>query len=585
MHSQAPRIRTFGLLLLLTIAIIAARLFQLQIIQGKKYAAMAKGNRLHLLLEKPARGIIFDRHGHILVSNRIRYDLAIVPRMTGSSKSIAEVAAMLHIPQKEVALRLSADRATPLAPVVIKKGLTAEEITLVMERKDRLRGILIEKIPYRFYVYEGLASHLLGYVGEIDREKLDKYRHLGYRMGDVIGKTGVEGAFDTILHGLHGGSQVDYGSAGTSSRVLASMEAVRGGSLLLSLDRDTQAVAEEALAGRPGAVVAVDVRNGEILAMASSPGYDPNIFVDSLTRNEWRNLSSHPYHPLQNRASHSAWPPGSTFKMITLSAALQERAVLAGECFYCSGSYKLPGRRFRCWDLSGHGSVGLVEGMAQSCDIVFYELGRRLGERSLHHYAKAFGLGEKSGLPLSGETAGKIPSADWKEERFKQKWYAGDTLNMSIGQGFVQASPLQMALATAAVATGKLYKPLLVKAVISPGGAIVRKYEPVLRRSLPLRQDVLAIVRRGMLAAIKDPKGTGKLAAVEGVEVAGKTGTAEDPPRRPHAWFVGYAPYAAPRVAVCVFLEQGGHGGATAAPIARRVLEKALFTIGTPLSP
>ena len=271
--------------------------------------------------------------------------------------------------------------------------------------------------------------------------------------------------------------------------------------------------------------------------------------------------------------------------MITLSAALQERVVAPGERFYCSGSYKLPGRHFRCWDLSGHGSVSLVEGMAQSCDIVFYELGRRLGERSLHHYAGAFGLGEKSGLPLSGETAGKIPSAGWKEERFKQKWYAGDTLNMSIGQGFVQASPLQMALATAAVATGKLYKPLLVKAVISPGGAVIRKYEPVMRRSLPLRQDVLAIVRRGMRAAINDPKGTGKLAAVEGIEVAGKTGTAEDPPRRSHAWFVGYAPYAAPRVAVCVFLEQGGHGGATAAPIARRVLEKALLTTGIPLSP
>jgi len=497
---------------------------------------------------------------------------------------MAEAAAMLDIPLEEVARKLSADRATPLDPVVVKEGLTVEETAMVLERKHRLHGVVIKRVPYRFYVYGDLASHLLGYVGEIDREKLEKRRHLGYRMGDVIGKTGVESFFDPTLHGFYMGGQADYGSGGAHGRVLTAMEAIRGSSLLLSLDRDTQITAEDALAGRPGAVVAVDVRNGEILAMASSPGYDPNAFVDGLSHTEWHSLSSNPGHPLQNRASNSAWPPGSTFKMITLAAALQERVVAPGERFYCDGSYNLPGRRFRCWDHSGHGSIGLMEGMAQSCDVVFYELGRRLGEERLRRYAEAFGLGEKSGLSLAGDTPGNIPSAAWKKKRFKQEWYAGDTLNMSIGQGFVQASPLQMAISTAAVAGGKLYKPLLVKAVISPGGVIMQEYGPVMRRRLPVRNDVLAMVRRGMRAAIKDPKGTGHLAAIEGVEVAGKTGTAEDPPRRPHAWFVGYAPYDHPRVAVCVFLEQGGHGGAAAAPIARRVLEKALITTGIPPS-
>jgi penicillin-binding protein 2 len=374
------------------------------------------------------------------------------------------------------------------------------------------------------------------------------------------------------LHGKAGGKWVEVDARGRQRREIEEVPAEQGATVMLTIDKRLQRAAEEAFGNRVGAVVAVDPRTGEVLLLASFPRFDPNAFARGVKPHVWREIANNPLHPLQNRAIGSRYPPGSTFKIVTAAAGLHFGAITPHTGFYCPGALQLGKWRFRCH--RRHNATDFIKAIAASCDVYFYQTGLRLGMPRLAEMSHAFGLGELTGIDLVGESKGNIPTPEWKKKRYKQSWYDGDTVNASIGQGFVQTTPLQMALVAAAVANrGTVMKPFVVKRVIRPDGTTIDT-PPTVLKQIPLTPEQWRWIEEGMRAAVAGRGGTAHAANIPGIPVAGKTGTAEDPPRhKPHAWFICYAPMDNPRIALAVVVEQGGHGGAVAAPIARHILE------------
>jgi len=383
---------------------------------------------------------------------------------------------------------------------------------------------------------------------------------------------GVERVQEVWLHGKAGGKWVEVDARGRQRREIEEVPAEQGATVMLTIDKRLQRAAEEAFGNRVGAVVALDPHTGEVLLLASFPRFDPNAFARGVKAHVWREIASNPLHPLQNRAIGSRYPPGSTFKIVTVAAGLHFGAITPYTGFYCPGALQLGRWRFRCH--RRHGATGFVKAIGASCDVYFYQVGLRTGIHNLAQMAHAFGLGEVTGIDLVGESRGNIPTPEWKKKRYKEGWYDGDTVNASIGQGFVQTTPLQMALVAAAVANrGRVMKPFVVKRVVRPDGTGIDTTPTVLKQ-IPLTPEQWRWIEQGMRAAVAGPGGTAHAANIPGIPVAGQTGTADDPPRRrPHAWFICYAPMDNPRIGLAVVVEQGGHCGAVAAPIARHILE------------
>ena len=581
------RIGVLGLVITVTLALLLFRLWNLQILDGENLRSQSENNRLRLIRTPPLRGVIYDRRGQLLVDNRPAYDVVLMPEDTHDlRKTIAGLTRYVSAGENFAEKISSREFRRPSHEgVVLAKDVSWPIITAVETHQLDLPGVSIEVSTRRYYPENGFAAHILGYVGEVNPRELAQFS--GYRMGDLIGKFGIEKKWESILRGKGGGQQIEVDATGKRLRVLGSVEATAGQSLVLTIDAELQRRAEELLDGREGAIVALDVHTGDVLAMASRPVFDPNLFARGITTKEWQHLVKDPLHPLNNRAIQGQYPPGSTFKVVMAAAALEKGVVTPSTRFHCSGGLPFGGRVFRCWKRGGHGSVDLRKALAESCDVYFYQVGQRLGINAIAEYARRFGLGSPLGIPLDHEASGIIPDSAWKQQRLGAPWFAGETLSVAIGQGYVTATPLQMATVAATVANGgTVYRPHVVKRILGDEGEPLKEYEPEVVSRTGISASTLTVVREGMWGVVNAPHGTGKKAKLPDIIVAGKTGTSQVisgtkgkgtvlPRRyRDHAWFIAFAPFDAPEIAVACLLEHAGEGGgAAAAPLVKEVLE------------
>lgn len=571
---------------LVGLAGLLARLWYLQVLHGEELRILSDNNRIRLHRVRATRGTIVDRFGRILVDSRPSFDAVLVPEDAGDVGAIVEtLAPILQIPGAELMALIQANGGRPFQEVLIKRDLSFDEISAIETRQFELPGVTLQIVPRRSYPLGSVLAHLSGYVGEVNSQELQADR--SYRMGDLVGKTGLERRWETYLRGTNGEQQVEVDSLGRRLRVLREVEEIPGHTLRLTIDRDLQVAADRALGNRAGSVVALDPRNGDVLAMVSHPAFDPNLFSRGVKSAEWRQFVTDHSRPLMNRAIQGQYPPGSTFKFIVAVAALQEGVVNPFTSVSCSGGLTFGNRYFRCWRKGGHGSVNVHEALVHSCDTFFYQVAQRLGVDLIAQYARLFGLGLPTGIDLDHERAGTIPDSAWKFRRFRQPWFAGETLSVAIGQGYVTATPLQMASAVAMLATGKRYRPHLVLQVEHPDGTVIHSEQPELVAELGVRSVVAKQVRDALRDVVE--RGTGKNARLQAISVAGKTGTsqvvrlgkerprADRQPRehRDHAWFVAYAPADEPEIAVAAIVEHAeGGGGAVAAPLVREVLRE-----------
>lgn len=568
--------------------LMTTRLWHLQIAEGEQYRSLSENNRIRLRRVRATRGTIVDRNGQVLVDNRPSFDLVLVPEDAGDVPvTIAALNKLLGAKAGDLAGAVAAAaRRPPFEEVILQRDLDWNSLVVLETHHFELPGVSVQVGPRRTYPFGETAAHLLGYVGEVNQQDLASRR--GYHLGDLIGKSGTERYWEQYLRGIDGGEQVEVDAAGRRLRVLSEVEETPGHNLVLTLDRDLQLAAEEAMEDRDGAIVALDPRTGEVLAMVSRPAFDPNVFARGIRTAEWRALLDNSKRPLNSKAVQGTYPPGSVFKVVMAAAALDQGVINPFTRIPCAGGLFFVNRTFRCWRKGGHGSMNVHEALVQSCDVFFYQVGHRLGIDTIAEYAHRFGLGEPTGIGLEHESRGIMPSSAWKRQRFGESWYAGETLSVAIGQGYVTTTPLQMAVMIAAVANdGKLFRPRFVKRVEAADGSTVLDQQPEPVGQLGLKPSTLVQLRDALSDVVNSNRGTGSRARLATVEVAGKTGTSQvgrlgpervkqqalPRERRDHAWFAAFAPTASPEIVIAVLVEHAGEGGgAVAAPIARKVL-------------
>jgi len=576
-------------------SILLARLCYLQIIKGSDYRRMSENNCVRLQSVAPFRGLVYDRNGVLLVDNRPSFNVSVVLEDAKDPKTVvARLAGLLGAEPETLLPKLEKTKGWPsFKPFLLKRDLDRDAVAVVEAQKLDLPGIVISTEPMRHYIEGELASHLIGYLGEISEKELASGRFPHTRRGDFIGKFGVEKAYESFFQGEPGSKQVQVNALGQTTGVLETREAVSGKNVYLTLDVELQRKTEEMLAGKAGAAVAVEPSSGHLLAMVSGPAFDPNAFVEGMTFDAWNSLSTNEFRPMENKAVQGQYPPGSTYKIVTAIAGLEEGVINENTAHYCPGHYRYGNRTYRCWKRSGHGAVKIIDALAQSCDVFFFRVGEELGVDRLARYAEGCGLGMTTGIKLDNEAAGLVPDSVWKLKKKGAPWQGGETLSVAIGQGFNLVTPLQMACLAAAVANeGTRYKPLVIRRIEAPDGSVVKTGEPEVLGRLPASKETLQILKRGMIKAVNTPSGTAWNLRISGVTVAGKTGTSqvvamapdhEETPHeskplhfRDHAWFVAFAPAEEPRIAVAVLVEHGGHGASGAGPIAREMIRAYL---------
>lgn len=579
---------------LLAFAVLVLRLWLLQVVHGPDYRVKSENNRIHLKNIPPFRGMIFDRGGHLLVDNRPAYHLFVIPEEIQDAEVLLNrLKELVAVDPATVQTKLDGVRRNqPFRPLLLKRDLSRRELAALETNLFNLPGVVIQVKPQRHYIRGELAAHVIGYLGEISEAQLKSGKYPAHQQGELVGKSGVEALWQSDLHGSRGGEQVEVDAVGRRLKVLSHVPPVSGLNLSLTLDKDLQALAEEGLAGHKGAIVAMNPQNGEILAMASAPAFDPNAFIGGIDRASWERMVSGAEYPLQNRGISGQYPPGSVFKIVVGLAGLEEGLVKPEEEVFCSGRYQLGAHTFRCWKRYGHGNVDFHRAVRESCDVYFYRLGRRLGVDRIAEYAKRLGLGVQTGVNLGSERPGLIPTRAWKLKRWGIPWQTGETISTSIGQSFVLVTPIQMArLASAVFNGGILHQPKVVQWV-GKGERTVYRFKPSVISRIGAKPENLKRMQQALVAVVNEPHGTGWRAKIEGVRVAGKTGTAQVVNRetekvgtkdnivlekyRDHAWFVAVAPAEDPKIAVSVLVENAGHGGSQAAPIAKRMIEAYL---------
>ncbi len=656
------RVRTyaFRIIVVLAFVILAVQLWNLQVVQYETYTALADANRFRLTQVPAARGVMYDRNGELLVRNRPSYNVVIIPAYlpdddTARATVFARLSEMLNLPittqVEPVASRnngyfhainhhqynrqlprqiinprsrqyaraplgirdaVNQNPFAPFLPVTIATDVDSLVVAKIEEESLNLPGVLIEIAPTRDYLYGKLLSHLLGYVGPIPAEQFDTYRNQGYDLTDIIGLAGLETEYEEWLHGVKGLENIEVDVSGRKIRTVSrNIEARPGHNLRLSIDLGLQEATAQALqeqmdevGSNQGVAMAMNPQNGEILAMVSLPSFDNNIFSRGITARELSLLSEDPWTPLVNHAIAGLYPPGSIYKIIPASGALQERTITPETTFYDEGVLYLPNQfepdnldlaqPFYCWLRTGHGEVSLISGLAWSCDVYFYQVGggyypaeyEGLGLERMVKYAEMFGLGAPTGIDLPGEVSGLVPNKKWKRLNYAESWLTGDTYNMAIGQGFVLVTPLQMLNAMAAVANGgTLYRPHVVKEILDADGNLVKTVEPEVIRRLEIEPQFIQLVRQGLQAVVNWDNGTAHdTFDVPGIDASGKTGTAEFCDRYPqcldrdgrvktsHAWFTAYAPSYNPEIVTIVFVYGGGEGSEVAVPVTNKML-------------
>ncbi len=575
------------------LVLIAAGYWSVQIAEGSYYRELADNNRLRKLMIEAPRGLILDRYHRPLVENTPSYSLLLDRSLTPDlPASIDFAAGILDRPRPELMAILEEHQRTPtFQPIRIAEGLTLTQLARFEVEHLEHPEFEIEVEHLRLYRQAHQTAHLLGYLGEVTQADLAR-PDTPYRPGDLIGKKGLEGLYEQYLRGDTGERVVVVDSRGQLIEEFDRLPAQSGRDLELTLDLKLQQAAAELLEGRVGSIVALDPRQGEVLALVSAPSFDPNHFARRLRRDEWRELLDHPNHPLQNRAVQNTYPPGSVFKIVMALAGL-DRGVIdpVATTAYCRGYSTIYNNRYRCWKASGHGTVNLREALKGSCNVYFHQLGQKLGIDQIAAYSRMFGLGSRTGIDLSGEKAGLVPDSRWSLEARGAPWYPGETISVATGQGPILVSPLQIAVMVAAVANGgHLVRPHLVRTGRDTGraaGATNAGRAAGATDPLPLAAEHLALVSAALHSVVNESGGTGKAAAISGRDIAGKTGTAQviaqerridneslAPEIRDHAWFASFAPSGDPRLVVVVFVENGGAGSRAAAPLARTLYEQ-----------
>jgi penicillin-binding protein 2 len=581
--------------------VIILRLWYLQILKGDYYKELSDNNRIRLIKIKAPRGMIFDRYGKTLAKNLPSFDLALIPNEVSRSNIDTLLNNLKNfISFNPVTLKRKLNQIHSFClfkPLVIKEDLKYRELTLFEINKLDLPGFLIMLTLKRNYPYEDHTSHLIGYLSETTEKEIETnllYNRKSVEKGDFVGRSGIEKIFNNNLMGENGGRQVEIDAYGQELQILKEVSAIPGNSLFLTIDINLQKKIKELLKDLVGVVIVLNPNNGEILALENSPSFDPNIFSRGITREKWKNLLKHPYHPLENRAIQCQYPPGSIFKIVTAIAGLEEGLISPESRFFCNGKYNLSKYIYGCWKKEGHGSMNLEEAIVQSCDIYFYMLGRKLGIDKIYKYAKFLGLGEKTGVLLENEKKGLIPNSKWKKKTLKEPWLPGETISCAIGQSFIQVTPLQIAILLSVVANnGYIYKPLLVKKIEDSDGKVIQEFPPQILKKIPISEKNLKFIRESLFKAVYSSNCTGQRAKIPDFKFGGKTGTVqiigkkkleeikkcgEIPFKfRDHALFAAYAPLEKPQIVVVVLIEHGGHGGVVAAPIAREIIKFFFF--------
>lgn len=585
------QLKNVTLFVLVVFGVLILRLWFLQIVNGRIYRTSSENNRIHLRSIPPFRGMIFDRDGEILVGNRPSFDLCAIPEEVQNREELfRRLNHLMGLDPKLAAQKLAqAPQRYPFRPVSLRRDITRDELALIETHRFNLPGVIMKARPLRHYLYENLFSHLIGYLGEISEKELISGRYPNNNPGDLVGRSGVERKWQSFLHGMQGGEQVEVDAAGRQIRSISRRPPISGSSISLTIDKDLQLLAEEQLKGKKGAIVAMDPNDGKILALASSPSFDPNLFTTGIDKETWKEIISSKDYPLQNRALSSQYPPGSVFKIAVALAGLEEGVITPEEEIVCKGIYHLGKHPYYCWKKRGHGVVSFRRALIESCDVYFYHLGKSLGVDKIAEYAGRLGLGVKTGLDVGQEKQGLIPTSAWKLRRFGVPWQAGETVSVSIGQSFVLVTPIQMATLISAIFNGgMLYQPQVTKWIGKPEAEKLYEFVPKLTRQIKIKKEWLGLVSEALIGAVNEPHGTGSRAKFKQILVAGKTGTAQvitlekekelgaegEVPRhfRDHAWFVAVAPADSPTIALSILIEHGGHGGAAAAPIAKEIL-------------
>ncbi len=571
------RFHFFQVCVLLMLGILGAGLFHTQVVRGRYFHELSKRNHVRLIPLEAPRGRVFDCRGRLLATNRASYNVVAIPEDV-TPEVYPLLARLLKISESELRQRMSAGREYPLAPAVIKADVTRELAYRIEERQPELPGVSIRVDGIRYYPYEETASHVIGYIGAINQDEYQSLDRDRYGLNSMIGRSGIEKVFDERLRGWRGGEQIEVNARGQMIRVLSQREPEPGEDIRLTLDLEFQKRIMGLVKGQRASIAVLDLETEGLVAMASAPAYDPNIFVSPATSEQRLSILKDQSAPLLDRGVNAAYPPGSVFKLVTALAALDLGKITPETRFNCKGSLRLNARSkpVHCWFRAGHGSLNLYEGLERSCNVYFFNVAKRLSPDDIARYAHLLGLGEPMRLEVGRLAPGFIPDASWKKARFHQPWYQGETLNMAIGQGYLLVTPLEILRLTAIIAKdGRVVDPHLVA---SEGSF------PQERPRVAIKEQHLKVIKQAMLQVVQSDYGTGQLARVDFEKLAGKTGTAQTPPKKAHSWMTGFFPYKEPKLAFVVFVEHGGSGGITSARLVKQMLESWKELYASPLA-
>ena len=578
------RLTLFRAGLLLVASLLVGRLWQLQIYEGFHYRDLSETNRTRVIVAEPARGLIYDRNRVLLANNVPSFSLYVtLEDVKDTEAMVGQLVSLGGLDEVALRKKLSAP-GSKLNPRKLKDGLTLKEAAQIESHRLDLPGVMVQVDSQRNYPIGSMAAHLLGYVGEVSSDQLEKEEADGLHQGSVVGQYGIEKSYDRFLRGKPGQKQTEVDALGHQKRTVLVEKPEAGDDLYLTIDVRLQKLAEDLLGPEAGAIVALDPTNGEVLAMASRPTFDPNILSREMTPKQWSDVVQDEGRPLNNRATQGQYPPGSTFKIVMAAAALETGTVAPDSKIHCSGGYPFGRRVFHDWKKGGHGFVDITEALVHSCDVFFYTVGQRMGIDTIAAYAERFSLGRPTGVELPSERVGVVPSPEWKQKARGEPWFPGETISASIGQGYVSVTPMQMAQVIATVANqGDSFRPHLVRAIMERASGRFQELPSVSRGQVKVKAKTMEVIRESLEGVVT--RGTAPRAKSTLVTIAGKTGTAqtaalrsgpeEDIPKkfRDHAWFVSYAPVDKPRIAVAVLVEHMGHGGSAAAPLAKQLIE------------
>ena len=593
--------------ILFSFALLLMRLWYLQVVKGEMFYEFSLNNKIRKESVDAPRGMMFSRNSKLLVNNVPRFDAVIIPQyVTGLSDVVTKLATILNMSEDSINKIIARYRGqASYRSITIKKNISQKELAVIETESEKIPGVRVEVYISREYSGNEIGAHLLGYISEISQHQLPRFSkrdRRNYKLGDFIGQSGLEEKYDGTLRGIDGREIVEVDARGRLRRVIKdntlyedikNLPAIPGNNIRLTIDSDLQKVAYDALEGKVGSAVAIDVNTGEVLAMVSRPSFDPSKFSRKLTTKYWNSILENENNPMRDRSIQEHYAPGSTFKTISAIAALEEKVIDPTTEFECSGSLRVGRRTFHCWKKSGHGKVNVVGALRESCDVFFYQIAKKMDVDDLAKYAKGFGVGSKTGISLPREISGLMPTKEWKKKRYGRDWQKGETLATIIGQSYVLMTPLQLANSYAMIANGGTgYKPSLIKEIFSINGDIIEKRQPEVLRKISISPENLKVIKQGLYEVVNERAGTAWWYKLPDGQISGKTGTSQviefsadkiyhkceerEYKYRHHGIFASYAPSLKPRIAVAVVVEHGCHGSSAAAPVAKAIIKKYL---------